>query len=122
MTQVESKIIRFPGGSSNTISKRYQIGIMSYLTKEVVNRGYLYYDWNVDSEDAGRCVGKDANCIYSHVTSNLSLNKCNMVLMHDIKWNTANALKDIIHYGKNNGYHFAKITEQTPMIKQGVNN
>ena len=122
VTQVESKIIRFPGGSSNTISKRYQIGIMSYLTKEVVNRGYLYYDWNVDSEDAGRCVGKDANCIYSHVTSNLSLNKCNMVLMHDIKWNTANALKDIIHYGKNNGYHFAKITEQTPMIKQGVNN
>lgn len=122
ITGYESKIIRFPGGSSNTISRRYQVGIMSYLTKEVINRGYLYYDWNVDSEDAGRCVGKDSTCIYSHITSNLSLNKCNMVLMHDIKWNTANALRDVIHFGKNNGYHFAKITEETPMIRQGVNN
>ncbi len=122
VTDHESKIIRFPGGSSNTISRRYQIGIMSQLTKEVVNKGYLYYDWNVDSEDAGRCVGKDANCIYTNITSRLSHNKCNMILMHDIKWNTANILRDIIHYGKNNGYHFAKITEGTPMIKQGVNN
>lgn len=122
VTGIESRIIRFPGGSSNTISRRYQIGIMSHLTKEVVNRGYLYYDWNVDSEDAGRCVGKDANCIYTNITNHLSLNKCNMILMHDIKVNTANAIRDIIHYGKNNGYHFAKITEETPMIKQGVNN
>ena len=41
--------IRFPGGSSNTVSRRYCQGIMSTLTKEVVEKGYQYYDWNGDS-------------------------------------------------------------------------
>ena len=45
------KYIRFPGGSSNQVSKKYCHKIMSKLTKEVVNRGYQYYDWNEDSED-----------------------------------------------------------------------
>ena len=44
--------IRFPGGSSNTVSRRYCQGIMSTLTKEVVEKGYQYYDWNGDSTDA----------------------------------------------------------------------
>ena len=51
ITGEESKIIRFPGGASNTISRRYSPGIMSILTKEVLNRGYRYYDWNVSSGD-----------------------------------------------------------------------
>src|SRR5699024_8931981 len=45
ITGVDSKLIRFPGGSSNTISKKYSEGIMSTLTKEVLNKGYQYYDW-----------------------------------------------------------------------------
>lgn len=31
--------IRFPGGSSNTISRKYCQGIMSTLTKEVIEKG-----------------------------------------------------------------------------------
>lgn len=38
--------IRFPGGSSNTISASYTKGIMTTLTQEVQARGYQYYDWN----------------------------------------------------------------------------
>ncbi|MBR5370349.1 MAG: DUF5011 domain-containing protein, partial [Bacilli bacterium] len=34
ITGEESKIIRFPGGASNTISRRYSNGIMSRLTQE----------------------------------------------------------------------------------------
>ena len=45
-----------------------------------------------------------------------------MVLMHDIKPYTRDALKKIIEYGKENGYNFDKITEKTDMIKQRVNN
>ena len=122
ITGVESKIIRFPGGSSNTVSRKYQRGIMTTLTNEVLKRGYRYYDWNVNSSDADVCSGGTSSCVYSHVVNSISLNKCNMVLMHDIKNNTANALSDIIHYGKEKGYTFEVITMDTPMVTQGVNN
>ena len=42
--------------------------------------------------------------------------------MHDIKPYTRDALRNIIQYGKNNGYIFASITDNTQMIKQKVNN
>ncbi len=121
ITGVESKIIRFPGGSSNTISRRYSSGIMSRLTKEVLNRGFKYYDWNVSSGDA------DSNSITSdyvrnNVINGLRKNRSNMVLMHDIKAATRDALRSIIQYGKDNGYSFEKITIDTEMVTQRVNN
>ena len=120
ITGIESKIIRFPGGSSNTVSRHYSSKIMTRLTKEVVNRGYKYYDWNVDSDDAGSC--RTASCVYNNVTSLLSKNKCNMVLMHDVKSYTAAALKDVIEYGKSHGYTFKKIDSSTPMVRHNINN
>ena len=78
---IKSNIIRFPGGSSNTISKRYKVGIMTELTKEVIEKGYRYYDWNVDSNDAGGAMTKEE--IYNNVISGLSVNRENVVLMHD---------------------------------------
>lgn len=121
ITGEESKLIRFPGGSSNTISRKYSPGIMSYLTQEVVKRGYRYYDWNIDSRDAegGRF---NADEITKFVTSKLSHDKVNMVLMHDIKVTTMEALRNIIRYGKENGYVFDKIGPYTDMVMQHVNN
>ena len=120
ITGVESKIIRFPGGASNTVSRRYSNGIMSRLTSEVVNRGFKYYDWNISSGDAGGTT--QASGVYNNVVSGLRHDRANMVLMHDIKPHTRDALRDIIRYGKNNGYRFEKITMDTEMITQRVNN
>lgn len=120
ITGVESKIIRFPGGSSNTVSKKYSKGIMTTLTKEVVNRGYKYYDWNISSGDAGDTTTSTG--VYNNVIRNLSHSRPNMVLMHDIKSYTANAIESIIVYGLNNGYRFEAITYDTKMITQKVNN
>ena len=120
LTGSDAKIIRFPGGSSNTISRRYSDKIMSFLTKDVVEKGFRYYDWNLASGDAGEI--HTAEGIYEHVTKKLSKDRVNMVLMHDIKPYTRDALKKIIEYGKENGYNFDKITEKTDMIKQRVNN
>ena len=120
ITGQTSKIIRFPGGSSNTVSKRYSKGIMTTLTKDVVNKGYKYYDWNIDSDDAGSTTTSTG--VYNNVIKYLSKNRSNMILMHDIKPHTRDALKNIIRYGKNNGYTFEKITMSTPMITHGVNN
>ena len=58
-TGVDSHYIRFPGGSSNTISKRYSKGIMSRITKIAKQRGYKYFDWNVDDDDAGSAKTSD---------------------------------------------------------------
>ena len=120
ITGQDSKIIRFPGGASNTVSRKYSSGIMSRLTKEVVNRGYKYYDWNISSGDAGNTT--QASGVYSNVVNSLRHDRVNMVLMHDTKSYTRDAVRDIIRYGKNNGYRFEKITMDTEMITQRVNN
>lgn len=116
-----SVITRFPGGSSNTVS-RYNPGIMTKLTKEVVARGYRYYDWNVSSGDAGEA--KSSKDVYNTVTKGLKRGRANIVLMHDFSGNTKtlNALEDIINYGIKQGYTFDKITENTPMVTHSVNN
>lgn len=59
LTGIDSKYIRFPGGSSNTVSKNYSKGIMTSLSYEVLNQGYRYFDWNVSSGDAGAAKTKD---------------------------------------------------------------
>lgn len=120
-TGVNTIITRFPGGSSNTVSK-FNPGIMTRLTKLVVDSGYKYFDWNVSSGDAGGA--RTSEDVYNNVTRGLRKNRMNVVLMHDFSGNTKtlNALEAIIDYGTQNGYTFARITENTPMITHGVNN
>ena len=119
LTGYESKIIRFPGGSSNTVS-RITPGIMTTLTGLVLDRGYRYYDWNVSSGDAGGATNKSQ--VYNNVVNSLSHGRANMVLMHDIKYYTRDALRDIIRFGKNSGFTFEKIEMDTYMIRHNVNN
>lgn len=119
-TNVDSKIIRFPGGSSNTVSRRYRNGIMSQLTKKVEDLGFRYFDWTISSGDAGST--KDTNQIFKNVTSALKENKANVVLMHDIKSYSVDAVEKIIQYGLSNGYTFAPLTLKSPVIHQSVNN
>lgn len=122
ITGVESKIIRFPGGSSNAVSKQYNIGIMSRLVSKVSARGYIYFDWNIASGDAGGANNK--NDVYNNVIKGISPTKTNVVLMHDFENNykTLNSLKDIITTCKNAGYTFAAIDNNTPQIAHTVNN
>ena len=121
ITGVESRIVRFPGGSSNTVSRRYSSGIMSRLTKELLNRGFKYYDWNISSGDA-EGGSPTPEKIYNNTISQLRSGRTNMILMHDIKTYTRDALRDVIRYGKNHGYTFEKITMDTEMVTQRVNN
>ncbi len=120
ITGYDSRIIRFPGGSSNTVSRKYSPGIMTELTKEVVQKGYKYYDWNINSGDAGETT--DPNVIIENVTSKLSKDRENVILMHDIKPYTRDALERIIKIVKERGYQFDKITTKTDMMVQKINN
>lgn len=120
-TGIDSNIIRFPGGSSNTIS-RFNQGIMTRLVKMVKDNGYHYFDWNVDSGDAGGA--RNSTDVYNNVIGNLNIKRNNVVLMHDLGNNlkTLNALESIIKDAKAKGYSFDKITYDTPMVVHGINN
>ena len=100
-------IIRFPGGSSNTISNIN----MRKLTKEITNDGYYYYDWNISSFDTSHISSKR---IYNKIVSQLNRFNytTNIILMHDFQNNkkTVKALRNIIKYGKENNYNFSNIT------------
>ena len=120
-TGIKSHYIRFPGGSSNTVSKNYSSGIMSRLTKSVQEKGYKYYDWNVDSNDAG---GANSEQVYANVVGALrnSDRGTNMVLMHDVKVATRDALDRVIKDVLDMGYTFSNINDYTTAIHHGVNN
>lgn len=120
ITGIDSRIIRFPGGSSNTVSKNYNKGIMTLLTNTVLSEGYRYFDWNVDGRDAGGAI--NSRDVYYNVTSSLSHNRANVVLLHDIKSITVGALEDIIEFGREYGYEFSAIDMNTYMIRHGVKN
>lgn len=120
ITGEKSYILRFPGGSSNTISNKYSKGIMSFLVNDVISKGYKYYDWNIDSGDAR--YGSSADDVYFNVVNSLSKDKYNMILLHDTKKKTVEALPRIIQYAIDNNYKFKKIDKSTEMITQRVNN
>ena len=120
ITGSDTKLLRFPGGSSNTISS-FNKGIMTTLVKEVTNAGYHYFDWNVDSSDAWSA--RNSNDVYNNVVNNLK-EGTNIVLMHDLSSNekTVNVLEKIIKDAKEKGYTFANITMNTKEIHHGINN
>ena len=113
---------RFPGGSSNLVSRHYNRGIMRRLVKTVDSMGYSYFDWNVSSGDAGGAT--NSSQVYSNVTKGLRKNRVNIVLMHDFSNNnkTIGALDGIIKYGKSHGYVFKVINNSTIPVHHGVQN
>lgn len=107
ITGVDSKIIRFPGGSSNGISANYTKGIMTKLVKQVKDKGYQYFDWNVSSGDGSNQAS--AEIPFNNVTTHLMDGEDNVVLMHDTKQTSADALRNIIDYGIAHGFAFEKL-------------
>lgn len=121
ITGHKSRIVRLPGGSSNTISRKYNLGIVTRITNKLTENDYYYFDWNVDSNDASGQQTKES--IYNNVVHKIH-NGTNIVLMHDLidKRNTVEALPAIIKFAKENNYTFAKITKGTPQIHHHINN
>ena len=115
------KYVRFPGGSSNTVSRKYCPGIMTVLSRELINRGYQYYDWNGDSTDAS-----GNNVAVSKLIANATASKANNIniLFHDTaaKSTTVQALPAIIENYKARGYRFEAITDSSFVPHQGINN
>ena len=123
ITGVTPLITRFPGGSSNTVSRKYCEGIMTELTKAVEARGYSYFDWNVDSGDADAAT-VDKDVIVGNVRSRVGSRSRVFLLMHDAKskTTTVEALPEIIEYLQSRGYTILPITGSTAPMHHKVNN
>lgn len=115
--------MRFPGGSSNTVSESYSKGIMTKLVKKVQSEGFMYNDWNVDSTDAsGNNI--PVSTLVRNVQEECDPDNYNVILMHDsdAKGTTAEALPKIIRWGKKEGYRFRAMSINSPTVHHDVNN
>ena len=92
-TGVTPTIYRFPGGSSNTVSRIPMSTFCDYLADNEIN----YYDWNVSSKDASNPM-RSKDEIVRNCTKDLEGFKNAMILMHDSnsKTSTVEALPEII--------------------------
>ena len=106
-TGKRSRIMRFPGGSSNSIYRKYNSDpkFMDRLCVALLDSGYQFVDWNLDSGDArGNNIAAD-RLVRSACGSRHNI-QC--LLMHDTgaKRTTVTALPQIIRYFKQHGYEF----------------
>lgn len=118
-TGQETALLRFPGGSSNTVSS-FTPGIMTALVKNVTERGFQYFDWNVLSGDAGETT--DTDVVIQNVIDGIQQHDTSIVLQHDIKEFSVNAVESILAWGIQNGYTFLPLTSSSPTAHHGVNN
>ena len=123
LTGERPTLLRFPGGSSNAVSRNYCKGIMTTLTKDVEERGLHYFDWNVLSGDS-EAQPISTEQVYKNVINGIASlkGKPAVVLQHDIKSFSVNAVEDIIKWGLDNGYTFLPLDETSYGAHQRLNN
>lgn len=118
-TGIKTNLLRFPGGSSNRVSS-FNPGIMTRLTKLVEQKGFYYFDWNVDSNDAGGA--KTADEVFQNVVNGVKNRKSSVVLQHDIQGFSVEAVERIIQWGLKNGFTFKALDENSPGAHHSVKN
>lgn len=119
-TGITTTLMRFPGGSSNRVSQKYCLGIMTKLAKSVTERGFQYFDWNVDSRDAGGVDTADA--VYENVITGIKKHDVSVVLQHDVKEYSVDAVERIIIWGLKNGYCFMSLDPSSPICHHRIRN
>lgn len=119
-TGVKTTLMRFPGGSSNVVSRQSYEGLMTLLTDKVQDAGFQYFDWDVDSNDAGGA--RKPETVRDNVIYGCSQRRVSIVLQHDIHPYSVDAVEDILQWGTKNGYRFRALRDTSPGAHHGVNN
>lgn len=119
LTGSYTQLCRFPGGSSNTVS-RFNHGIISRLAARLTEMNYSYFDWNVSSGDAGETRSTDK--IVENIISGCAGQDCSIVLQHDIKAYSVDAVERVIQWGLENGYTFLPLDLTSPGMHHNIAN
>jgi hypothetical protein len=112
-------MVRFPGGSSNTVSS-FNPGIMTRLAQALGEKGFYYFDWNVSSGDAGLVDTRDE--VFNNVIQGIKGRSASVVLQHDSHWYSVQAVEKIIVWGLVNGYTFLPMNENSPGCHHRIRN
>lgn len=114
ITGQKPKFIRFPGGSSNTVSNVDMKDIILYTKKA----GYTYFDWNVINGDATGQTLSDEQMI-NNVISGVDMYDSSVVLMHDCagKEQTVRTLPAIIKKLKKMKVTMLPINDTTTLVQ-----
>ncbi len=115
VTGIWSRFYRFPGGSSNAVSKVDMQQLISYLNKNDIT----YFDWNIASGDAVSVQLPVETIVNNCVSGVDNVSEC-MILMHDAseKNSTVDALPRIIEQIKGRGDTvFLPITDETVPVQ-----
>lgn len=93
VTGVWTGLYRFPGGSSNTVSKIDMGEFARYLD----DQGIRFFDWNISSGDGGSFL-VPTETLVENCTANIRKHSTSVILMHDAaaKTTTLEALPTII--------------------------
>lgn len=91
-TEVWPEFYRFPGGSSNGVSKVSMKELTAFLDEQKVT----FFDWNISAGDDKAGANKDT--VYANIVNNIPKFKHCVILMHDSadKKYTVQALPEII--------------------------
>lgn len=119
-TGSKTKMFRFPGGSSNTVSRKYGKGIVKKIANYMTNAGYKYFDWDVGSGDTDGSGSRSK--IYNNVINGAKSCRTCIFLMHDIKPNTANELDHILSTLVSKGYRFGTLSMSSPTVHHRIAN
>lgn len=111
-TGIKTELFRFPGGSKNDFNADTRDAIIEEMTR----RGFRYFDWNVDSNDAG---GANWTQMYNSIPADIANCYRAVVLMHDSATtkNTVWVLEDILKLLKAEGYKLDKINNDTQPVQ-----
>ena len=115
VTGVWPRYYRFPGGSSNKVSKADMHRLIAFLDEKDIT----YFDWNIASGDAvSGYISKDA--IVKNCTRSIGTYNDSMILLHDAaeKDTTVEALPEIIAAIRMKGdFTFFPISDETPKVQ-----
>lgn len=114
VTGQECLLYRFPGGSSNHVSKTDMTKFIAYLNEQ----GITYFDWNVSSGDATSQAYTPAELV-ENVMTDVVKYKTSVVLMHDseAKTSTVKALEPMIEALQGMGAEILPIDENTTVVQ-----
>lgn len=115
-TGQEVKIFRFPGGSSNTIADEKIPQLIEQLSED----SYVFFDWDVDSNDATSAKSKEEvlNNLQQGVLDSKQYSVC---LCHDVYDYTVDAIEEFIPWALENGFVFDRLNEQSPEVHHIIN-
>jgi len=111
-TGLTTRILRFPGGSNNTVADKNGPGTMDAIKAAVTEKGYVFYDWNVYPGDSDT----PPQIMVQRALSQATGKETAIILLHDHRKRpeTLQALPKMIEGLQAQGFKFYALNTSVP--------